>query len=183
MNRRRLEGETLWDAIHAVAGTLNLKRGGRPVMPPLAAEELTDKAQWITSADPAEHTRRGLYIIVRRNFRFPLFETFDAPVHAVSCAARDVSTVAPQALWLMNHQTPLQQAAQFAARLEREAGADPAARVARAWYLATGRPATAAEHRDSLALVEGLNEGEAPDAGWTKFCLLQFNLSEFLFVD
>ena len=86
MNRRRLEAEALWDAVHSVAGTLNPQVGGRPVMPPLAAEEQTDKANWVESADPKQHARRGLYILVRRNFRFPLFDIFDAPVNAVSCA-------------------------------------------------------------------------------------------------
>ena len=139
MNRRRLEAESLWDAVHAVAGTLNLKMGGRPVMPPLAAEELTDKAFWVTNADPQEHTRRGLYILVRRNFRFPLFDIFDAPVNAVSCAGRDVSTVAPQALWLMNNKTAFGQSQAFAARLVREAGNKPESWIDRGWRLALGR--------------------------------------------
>ena len=76
MNRRRLEAEPLWDAIHSVAGTLNEEMGGRPVMPPLAGEEQTDKANWVVNADPKQHTRRGLYILVRCNFRFPLFDIF-----------------------------------------------------------------------------------------------------------
>ncbi len=89
MNRRRLEGEEIWDALHTIAGTLNPSMGGRPVMPPLVPEELTDKAAWVVNADPQQHSRRGLYVVVRRNFRFPLFDTFDAPVNAVSCAGRD----------------------------------------------------------------------------------------------
>ena len=39
MNRRRLEAEALWDAVHATAGTINLKIGGPPVVPPLAKDE------------------------------------------------------------------------------------------------------------------------------------------------
>ncbi len=115
-NRRRLEAEALWDAMHAVAGTLNLKMGGRPVVPPLAADEGAP-ANWTVSADPAEHTRRGLYILQRRNFRFPMFDVFDLPVNAVSAPARDVTTVAPQALWLLNNSTAQRQAAALAARL------------------------------------------------------------------
>src|SRR5947199_10345464 len=126
MNRRRLEAESLWDAVHAVAGTLNLKMGGRPVMPPLAPEELTNKAEWVVAADPQEHTRRGLYILVRRNFRFPMFEVFDSPVNAVSSPRRDVTTVAPQALWALNNHRAFRQAQEFAGRLVREAGDEPA---------------------------------------------------------
>ena len=81
MNRRRLEAETLWDAVHAVAGTLNLKMGGRPVMPPLADDEMPPYTSVGTGRFPqirrSTH-RRGLYIIVRRNFRFPMFDIFDA---------------------------------------------------------------------------------------------------------
>ena len=60
MNRRRLEGEAIWDAIHSVSGTINLAIGGRPVMPPLLAEELTNKSNWVESKVPSHHTRRGL---------------------------------------------------------------------------------------------------------------------------
>jgi hypothetical protein len=200
MNRRRLEGESLWDAIHSVAGTLNLAQGGRPVMPPLAAEELTNKAGWVTSGDPTDHTRRGLYIIVRRNFRFPLFDVFDAPVNAVSCAGRDVSTVAPQALWLMNNSTAFGQSQALAARLVRDAGSNPEAWIDRAWQLVLGRPPTTEETQESLQLLATLETGASTDTGpkgsadlaslpadradaLTKLCLALFNLHEFLYVD
>ena len=123
MNRRRLEGEALWDAMHSAAGTLNLKMGGRPVVPPLADDELSSLGsswQWPVSADPAEHNRRGVYILVRRNFTYPMFEAFDSPINAVSCPRRDVSSVAPQALWFMNNKVAFQQAQAFAARLRKE---------------------------------------------------------------
>jgi hypothetical protein len=116
MNRRRLEAEVIWDSIHSVAGTLNLKMGGRPVVPPLGPDEGAP-AYWIVSADPAEHTRRGLYILQRRNFRFPMFDVFDLPINAVSAPSRDVTTVAPQALWLLNNGTVSRQTAAFAARI------------------------------------------------------------------
>jgi hypothetical protein len=113
----------LWDTLHATAGTLNLKMSGRPIVPPLADEELAalrESWHWPVTADPREHNRRGIYILVRRNFRFPLFDVFDAPVNSVSAANRDVTTVAPQALWFLNNQTSQRQAREFAARLVRE---------------------------------------------------------------
>jgi len=199
MNRRRLEAESLWDAVHAVAGTLNSKMGGRPVMPPLAPEELTNKAEWVVSADPKEHTRRGLYILVRRNFRFPLFDIFDAPVNAVSCAGRDVSTVAPQALWLMNNRTAFGQSQQLAARLVREAGKQPEGWVDRAWRLALARAPTKEESVEARRLIENLERSkgrpskEAPPelaslaparaTALTEFCLGLFNLNEFTYID
>jgi hypothetical protein len=201
MNRRRLEAESLWDAVHAVAGTLNLRMGGRPVMPPLAPEELTNKAEWIVNADPQEHTRRGLYILVRRNFRFPMFDIFDAPVNAVSCAGRDVSTVAPQALWLMNNRTAFGQSQNLAARLVRESGKEPSAWVERAWRLALGRAPTREESAEAEHLIDTLERDggkamrlkdgpaelaalpPARAAALTKFCLALFNLNEFTYID
>ena len=113
MNRRRLEAEALWDFVHAAAGTINLKLGGRPVVPKLADDEMSalrEPWQWTVSADPKEHTRRGLYLLVRRNFRFPMFEVFDSPVNSVSNARRDVTIVAPQALWSLNNRRAFRQA-------------------------------------------------------------------------
>ena len=116
MNRRRLEAEVLWDSIHSVAGTLNLKMGGRPSIPPLASDE-SPPANWTVSVDPAEQTRRGLYILQRRNFRFPMFDVFDLPVNSVSAPSREVTSVAPQALWMMNNSTVIKQATALAARV------------------------------------------------------------------
>jgi hypothetical protein len=201
MNRRRLEAEVLWDAVHSVAGTLNLKMGGRPVMPPLTPEELTDKANWVASADPLDHCRRGVYVIVRRNFRFPLFDVFDAPVNAVSCPARDCSTVALQGLWFLNNQTAHGQSEELAARLVKEAGPNLQACVDRAWRLAVSRAPTSQETQESLALLASLEKGfeksppaekspaalhrlpPARAAALTRFCLALFNLNEFIYID
>ena len=202
MNRRRLEAEALWDAVHSAAGTINLAMGGQPVVPPLAADEiatLREKWHWVVSADPAQHTRRGLYIIVRRNFKFPMFEVFDAPVTAVSCPTRDVTTVAPQALWGLNNQSVFRQAMHFAGRVVTEAGEERAAQMARAWHIALGRPPTSAETSSALRLLDEL-EGQGtmplrerplalqniPPAraqALCKLCLALFNLSEFGLVD
>jgi hypothetical protein len=204
MNRRRLEAETLWDSIHAVAGTLNRKLGGRPVAPPLAEDEiaaLRERWHWPVSADPADHTRRGMYLLVRRNFRFPMFEVFDSPVNSVSCPCRDVTTVAPQALWSLNNSTTFRQARAFADRLVREAGSEPRAIVNRAWQVALGRSPTDAEWSEGTQLLESLAAGEnagtplddlaaelaalppARAAALVKFALAMFNLNEFAFID
>jgi cytochrome c553 len=208
-NRRRLEAETLWDTIHATAGTLNLKIGGRPVVPPLAEDGLSalrERWQWTESADSTEHTRRGLYILARRNFRFPMFEVFDSPINSVSSPQRDVTVVAPQALWSLNNPRAWAQAQQFAARLVREAGIEPAACVDRAWRIALARHPTEAELAEALQLMEALASEAAADnvatepapspstdelqrlvaeraAALAKLCLAIFNLNEFLFID
>lgn len=202
MNRRRLEAEALWDAVHESAGTLNLAMGGPPVVPPLADDEiaaLREKWHWVVSADPAQHTRRGMYILSRRNFKFPMFEDFDAPVNSLSCPTRDVTTVAPQALWGLNNRSVFRQAMHFAGRVVNEAGADSSAQVCRAWRIALGRAPTASESESAIRLLAALEQEQAtplqdcPEslravspvhgAALSKLCLALFNLSEFAFID
>ena len=205
MNRRRLEGEEIWDAIHAAAGDLNLKMYGRPVMPPLSKPEmiaLRRPEEWVTPADPQEANRRGVYVLVRRNFSFPLFDRFDMPVNAESCPRRDVTTVAPQVLWTLNNQASFQEAQHFASRLVREAHDDPSAWIKKAWDIALSRRPTAQEEQEALALIQNLAEegpgkqdpknpmpeelaklGPSRSEALAKLCLAVFNLDEFIYID
>lgn len=189
MNRRRLEAETLWDAVHAASATINLEMGGRPVVPALAEDEiaaLRERWHWPVSADPRQQTRRGMYILVRRNFKFPMFEVFDAPVTSVSCPTREVTTVAPQALWGLNNRSVFEQARQFAGRVMKEAGTEPAAGVERAWIIALSRPPSDVEKTEALQLLKRLGtQASTTDASLplATLCLTLFNTNEFLFVD
>ena len=67
----------------ACCGHLNPKPFGPPVVPPLSQEELTGlfdaKEKWPVTKDPAEHTRRSVYLLVRRTFLYPMFAAFDPP--------------------------------------------------------------------------------------------------------
>ena len=206
MNRRRLEAEALWDSVHQTAGTLNLKMYGRPVVPPLAEDELAalrEKWQWPVSGDPAEHTRRGMYILVRRNFRFPMFQVFDAPVTEVSCPQRDVTTVAPQALWTLNSPSVYRQARQLAALVLRTTQDNPEKWVSELWFRTLCRPITAEEKTETLKLLSTLETERAkrskepltdlpPElaklaparaAAYIHVCLALFNHNEFSFID
>src|SRR5207302_9937535 len=125
-------GEAAW----AVAGNINLKMGGRPVIPPLTDEEKTGMwapGQWPVALDPAEHNRRSVYLYVKRSFPYPMFAIFDEPESSVSCPRRDVTTVAPQALALFNSSFMLAQAGKFADRVQKEHPDNP---VEAAWELA-----------------------------------------------
>jgi mono/diheme cytochrome c family protein len=177
-NRRRLESEALWDSLHWAAGTLTLRLGGKPAAPPLSQDESSGMGsiwQWPVNGDPSEHTRRGVYLLVRRTLPFPMFEAFDSPINSVSCPQRDVSSVAPQALWFLNNRVASEQAERFAARLRAEFGSEPASWVEGAWRLALGRTPTAAELEQGVALIARLS--------LERFCLSVFNLNEFAFID
>src|SRR5205823_3724199 len=147
------------------AGTLNPAMGGRSVAPPLAEDEQAvggGGSQWPVNADPAEHNRRGIYILSRRNFTYPVLQAFDSPDNAVSCPERDVTTVAPQALWFLNNNIAFQQALQFAGRLVSETGDQPSKWIEQAWRLALARRPTELEQQQALALIESLARSNAP---------------------
>jgi hypothetical protein len=129
MNRRRLEAEAIRDSILAAAGTLTEQFGGVSVKVPLEPEvydliftEGEPDGLWNVTPDPAQHTRRSIYLFNKRNVRLPMFEAFDLPDTLNSCAVRPVSTFAPQALILMNAPFVRAQGGAMAARLIAESG-------------------------------------------------------------
>jgi hypothetical protein len=178
MNRRRLDGDSVRDTILAVSGTLNLKMGGVGVIPPLTKEELLAARMpylWPANPDPTEHARRSVYLQMKRSMTLPMLQVFDAPDTSTSCPRRERSTVAPQALALMNSEFSSAQAERFAARIKKESGDDPEASVNAGWRIAFGRSPGAEERQTA---VEYLKRNEL-----TSLCLLIFNMSEFIYVD
>jgi hypothetical protein len=192
--RRRLEGEAIRDAMLACSGTLNPKPFGPPVVPPLGKDELTGlfdaKSKWPVTRDAAEHTRRSVYLLVRRTFAHPLFSAFDPPEVMVSCPRRMQTVVPTQALTLLNSPLARGQAAAFARRLADGCGADRERAVSRAWLLAFGRPVRAKEADQAGSFLESRTaalRGHAdpsPEASaLAELCLALFNANEFVTVD
>jgi hypothetical protein len=176
-NRRRLSAEEMRDAMLAVSGRLNVAVGGPSVMIPVDPELvqlLYKPSQWKVTANAGEHDRRSIYLIAKRNLRLPFLEAFDAPALMTSCARRESSTHAPQALELLNGRTSNDLAAAFARRLEQETGGDRVQIIERAYQLALGRAPTADERALSAAFLR-----EQP---LSEFALALFNLNGFLYV-
>ena len=144
-SRRRLDAEEIRDAALSVAGRLNDKQGGPSIIVPVDSELvnlLYKPSQWAVTPDPEEHNRRSVYLIAKRNLRLPFMEAFDAPDMNISCARRESSTHAPQALELMNGDLANRLAVDFAKRLETEAGPSRLKQVNMAYKLAAGRAPT-----------------------------------------
>jgi hypothetical protein len=185
--RHRLEGEAIRDALLAVAGTLNPKPFGPPVVPPLDKDELTGlfdaKGKWPVTPDAAEHTRRSVYLLVRRTFVYPVFAAFDPPETMTSCPRRQPTVVPTQALALLNSPLARAQAAFFARRLLRECGDSPERAVARAWSLAFGRPVTPREAERALAFLHDREPARTAEEALTELCLALFNANEFVSID
>ncbi len=177
MPRVRLEAEIIRDAVMAVSGTLDRTVGGPAVFPYIDPDlfEKSSKRDWagLPDSDPTTW-RRSLYIYSKRSIRYPMFETFDQPNLINSIDRRNRTTIAPQALILMNNEMVLFQAGKFAERLRAEAGDDVAAQVDLAFRLALARRPDDIERSNA---VEFISEGDSLE----EFCHLLFNLNEFLY--
>jgi hypothetical protein len=177
--RRRLEAEELRDSMLAVAGRLNSKMFGESVIVPVDKELvnlLYKPSQWEVTKDASEHDRRSVYLMAKRNLRLPMMDAFDAPDLQISCARRESSTHAPQALELTNGDFANSLAVSFAARLEKEAGTDPAKIAARAWALAASR---APSEKELLLANEFLKSGRP----LREFALAVLNMNSFLYLE
>jgi hypothetical protein len=176
-NRRRLTAEEIRDSMLAISGRINLKAGGRSVMAPVDKELvqlLYKPAQWEVASDRTEHDRRSIYLMAKRNLRLPFMETFDQPALQTSCARRESSTHAPQALEMLNGKLANDLAAAFADRLSKESRGDRDKIVTRAYQLAVGRGPTEKERLLANEFLAGQPLKE--------FALAMFNLNDFLYV-
>jgi hypothetical protein len=185
-NRRRLDAEEVRDTMLAVAGNMNSGGGGPSVMIPIEKElvnALYKPSQWQVTPDPAQHNRRSVYLIAKRNLRLPFLEVFDAPDTLVSCPRRESSTHSPQALELLNGSFSNREAKVLAARLVAESGRSYRKQIDLAYRLAAGRAPTQRE----LQLALDFLRKEAKRAGDQKareeFALAMFNLNAFLYVN
>ena len=160
MNRRRLEVEAWRDAMLAVAGTLNLERGGRPV-----------------DLGEPKNNRRTLYGTVKRREIHDMLRLFDFPDPTAHSANRIPTTTPLQQLFTLNSPFLQQQASALMKRLKTEANDD--ARVRRVYALLYGRPATDSQMRIAREFL-----GAAPsDAVWTQYVHAMLGSNEFMFVD
>ncbi len=154
----RLEGEVIRDSMLAVAGKLNPAVGGPSVMPPLPHGMPIPRGGWDSTLDPEEQNRRSIYIFVRRNARFPMMEAFDMPDTHESCARRNVTITAPQALALLNDEQTIEWARAFAGRVLGEAGDDRLRQVEQAYLLAYNRTPDGFEKDAALTFFEKQRE-------------------------
>jgi hypothetical protein len=183
---RRLSAEQLRDSLLAVSGTLKLDHaGGPPIWPDLPPEILqanpaflddneTKTKGWYPSPKTNQNVR-SVFLIQKKTVRVPFMETFDLPENSISCARRNVSIVAPQALSLLNSSLTIEAARAMAERVQREAGTDEAKQVERAFALTLQRAPQRDEGRACLALVQQRNLAE--------LCRALLNVNEFVFID
>ncbi len=160
---RRLEAESIRDAMLSVAGTLDQKPGGA------ATADLNT-------------TRRSLYVQTARFDRGSFALLFDAANPDASEEKRNISTVAPQALFLLNHPFVKGQANDLAKRLLREVPEGNEARIQRAYELLYARSARDMEMKICLQILSRTSPKDAQRA-WTDLAHVLLCSNEFVFVD
>jgi hypothetical protein len=159
-NRRRLESEAIRDALLAVSGQLQPAMGGP------ATRGFNDP-------------RRTLYLITIRSDRSGFGPLFDSADSTAPVDKRTISTVAPQALFVLNHPFVREQARALARRLL-QADREDRARIDRAYRLLYGRPPLPVEVDLGLSLVTGPGPGEQ---SWQEYCHVLLCANEFIYVD
>ena len=187
MNRRRLFPEEMRDSMLQASGALNLKMGGRPVVPPVAREELYGLSQnpdnmWIITTNPEEQTRRSIYMLSRRTFRPAMFESFDAPDGIRTCSRREASNTAPQSLTLLNGRWTVEESKRLAAAVSKDSNDE--AIVTQVWRRVLVRDPDVEElDRGRKFLRDQAAElGTSSDAA-SELARALFNTNEFLYVD
>jgi hypothetical protein len=176
--RRRLEGETLRDALLAVSGDLNTRPFG-PSARPALPEKISTYA-WKPDARSEDRNRRSVYVFAKRNMRFPMFDAFDLPDMHNSCSRRSQTTTAPQALLLLNSDFTLKRARHWCDGLRSWATED-CEFVARAYREAWGRTATDNEISAGVSFLHRQRLSHADVE--LDFCHALLNANEFLYVD
>jgi hypothetical protein len=181
----RLSAEQLRDSLLAVSGLLAAKDSGAPVWPELPAEVLqanpaflddnAEKTKGWYPSPKADQFARSLFLVQKRTVKVPFMETFDLPDNAVSCARRDQSIVAPQALTLLNGPLTIEAAKALAQRAQREAGELAEAQVKQSFRLVLQRPPT---REETTACLKLLQQRTLPE-----LCRALLNLNEFVYVD
>ncbi len=198
MRPQRLEAEVLRDAMLAVSGTLNLKQFGPGFKPPISSEAIvarnTKDPYPAKVEDSADVRRRSVYMFHKRVVPYPLLLAFDKPDAQQGCNRRDSTTVAPQALALLNDPFVRTVALDFADRLIKVAGDDPPQWIDRGYQLALGRSPSEFERSASLEFVQTQitertrrSPKSPPDEhrrrALADLCQAWFSLNEFLYID
>jgi mono/diheme cytochrome c family protein len=160
---RRLDAETIRDAMLAVSGKLNPEMYGEPVtvgktgdgrMIP-GVEIFNGNKTIVLKVDTSSPAvfRRSVYLQQRRSGPATALATFDLPNMDPNCERRDLTTVAPQSLFLMNDEFVVERAKDLAARVIKEHPSDEAGQVRAAWVLTQGRAPSAKELADFNRLL------------------------------
>lgn len=173
-NPRRLDAESVRDAVLAVSGNLNPARGG-PGFRDFDYTEAYAPIYQYTVADKPELWKRSIYRLVVRTTPHQFLTTLDCPDPANLTPARVVTTTALQALTLSNNAFMLRQAGSLAGSISQQTGLSPTAQITRAFERVFQRPPNQEEFQAAAALIKTQN--------LFSLCRMLINANEFLYID
>lgn len=169
--RQRLEAEVIRDAMLAVSG------------------QLDDSMFGPSTLDP-DMKRRSIYFMVKRSKLVPMMTVFDAPDATVGVDQRPCTTIAPQALLVINNPNVRERAEALAQRMCPDAATDLSAAVTRGFMLTVSRPPSEDEARDALAFLDAQTKsyaatGNAAPArtAMADFAQVLLGLNEFVYIE
>ncbi len=190
---RRLDADAIRDSVLKAAQRLDSKPFGPP-------DEIDVKPDGeVVAKDAAEGQRRSIYVQQRRSKPVTMLEAFDAPQLKPNCLRRSNSTVASQALQMMNSEILRTSSRYMAGRVIDAVGEDPAAQVDRLYVTALGRPPSLEERTDGVFTLTEMTkawgrrldeqvpmEPKRAKARWlalATLCHTVLNSAEFLYID
>ena len=189
-NRRRLEAEALRDGLLATCGELDAASAGS-LLPTPNRQYVTGTGS-ILPAGLYDSRRRSIYLPVVRSALYEVFQAFDFADPTAMNGRRDATTVAPQALFMMNSPLVSQATRGWAGRLLQVSGIDDSTRVQAIYEQAYSRPPTTAELSRALQFVEQYRAAqiarqtaadEARLRSWQSLCRAVLSANEFVYVE
>jgi hypothetical protein len=191
MPMKRLEAEIIRDSLLSVSGRIDKTSLGEP-------DPVEVRADGLVTTKPTEKGwRRTIYVLQRRKEILSILEAFDLPQMIPNCVQRPNSTVASQALHLLNNKLIRDLSVSFANRIEEEVKDDRYAQVQRIYQIALSRNPSEKEKQLALETLSELtlaweqrlkaapkpDEPNAQTRALANFCHVVMNSAEFLFVD
>jgi hypothetical protein len=185
---RRLDAESIRDAMLAISGRLDRSRPGRHPFPPIEEWHWTQHNAFKT-VYPTSH--RSVYLMTQRLVKHPYLALFDGPDTNASTGVRAQSTVPLQALYLMNNPFVLDCAGGLAGRM-RTGAHEPEARITLGYRLAWGRSPGPGELARAIRFLDeakaaaaagGLDPRAADRAAWTSLAKVLLTANELLYMD
>jgi hypothetical protein len=177
MNRRRLDAEVIRDMTLAAAGTLDLSR---PYGSLAGARNGEIGRDIKVDAHTAHSTHRSVYLPAVRGLTPEMLGIFDAADSSLVVGQREVTTVATQALFMLNSPFILEQADAAADRLLGHEPRDDARRADLAYRLILARPATSHEATRAVEFVRGYGADlKQPREAWSALCQVLLSSAEF----
>jgi len=179
-NQRRLDAESIRDAVLAVSGRLDLEP---PRSSPVTALGDMDIGRNRNAVLKADSRKRSVYLPIVRDMVPDVLDLFDFAEPSLVVANRDVTTVPSQALFMLNSPFIHENSTALAKRVQ-TAASDDRARITSAYLTALSRPPTPVELARGESYLKKLSAepGCSPETAWTTFCQAFIASAEFRYI-